>query len=187
MIKFLYLLCIYQIPLFSQVYFDVKTTLQEKKEIKIIKSAIMASLKESDWAGITEFKEDYSLWLKNMNRKTIGNNIQTSLIIEVRTPSFLNQGKLLNDIFIEVEFDTSGTWRMDPAGGETSNMITNMLLTMGIKFLSLNTGLPFGEKILAPLMSNVLNEMNRKPSAMERMEATLMAAKIMDFLVSFCK
>ena len=53
----------------AKTYFDIKTKLSEKTDLMAAKAGTMIFIMASDWAGIKEVGEDYSLWLKNYKKK----------------------------------------------------------------------------------------------------------------------
>ena len=94
--KFFLLILFVSTQSFTQILIDVKTSLVEKKELHIIKVAVIRSLDTSKSYRTTEFGEKYSLWLTNLRRANIGDSIKTDLTIELCGPSFINKGNFLD-------------------------------------------------------------------------------------------
>jgi len=78
-----------------KIYFDIKTGLSELADLLPAKVGIAIFLEQSEWAGIREFGEDYSLRLKNYEKRKENNLITVSLDVEIRSPSFIRTGALL--------------------------------------------------------------------------------------------
>ncbi|MCF8267265.1 MAG: hypothetical protein K9I69_04215 [Ignavibacteriales bacterium] len=89
----------------GKVFFDVKTEMKEKASLAHIKAALEVLIVNSGWASISEWAENYSLWLVNYEEDT-SDPIQRSISfdIELRNPSLINKGKLLATDSIVVAF-----------------------------------------------------------------------------------
>jgi hypothetical protein len=74
---------------------DVKTGLGEKEKSKLAKAGLIAYLKQTDWAEVTNLGEAYSLWIENFQRKLRGNAILFQLDLELRSRADFGSGKLL--------------------------------------------------------------------------------------------
>ena len=99
-------------PIFGQskVLFDVKTKRAEKMDLLPIKTATVILLLKSDWASVVEIGEDYSLWLKEYERKKVGDIISVKFCVELRTPAMLRSGSLLQSEKIEFSFKSIDEW-----------------------------------------------------------------------------
>ena len=95
----------------EKTYFDVKTKFAEKTDLMAAKLGTIIFIINSDWAGIKEIGEDYSLWLKNYKRKKEKDTIYVSLDVEIRTPAMFRSGSLLESRKIEVHFKAEDTWQ----------------------------------------------------------------------------
>jgi hypothetical protein len=91
--------------------FDVKTKLSEKTDLMPAKAGTIIFLLASDWAGIREVGEDYSLWLKNYKRKKENGTITVEFDIEVRTASMIRSGSLLTKEKLKVSFKAEDNWQ----------------------------------------------------------------------------
>lgn len=85
--------------------FDVKTKFAEKTDLAPAKAGSVLLLGRSDWAGVTEVGETYSLWLKNYRRAKEGDKVHVKLDLEIRTPSMVRSGKLLASESVDVLYD----------------------------------------------------------------------------------
>ncbi len=88
-----------------KTFFDVKTKLSEKSDLAPAKAACVILLSRSDWAGVTEVGETYSLWLKNYRRMKEGDKVRVKLDVEIHTPSMIRSGKLLATEGVDVLYD----------------------------------------------------------------------------------
>ncbi len=167
--------------LFAQIVFDVKTTMEEKSQLHIIKLAVINAIEQSNWARVTEYNEDYSLWLTNFKRKSEDNSFKSDIDLDLRTPAMISRGKHIRGVYVSVTFDTSGISRVQVSN---DTLMTN-LLVQGIRssgmmeeFSTLITNsIPFGFYFLNSFTQQVLSEINRQPTPMETYEANLLAAK----------
>lgn len=166
---------------FAQILFDVKTTMQEKQQLHVIKIAVINALKQSNWANVVEYREDYSLWLTNLHRYNNYNSFRTEIDLDLRTPAMLTTGKHITGLRVSVTFDTIEISNI-PVSSDT--LMTSFLI-QGLRnsgelteFTALLSG---GNPILAYLVSSFINdvfrEMKRQPTPMESYEANLLAAK----------
>jgi hypothetical protein len=167
---------------YPQIKFDVKTLMDEKIQLRFIKLAVINNLKNSNWAKIVEFGEDYSLWLTDLERYDLGDSIKSEFIIELRTPSMINRGKLLQIKHISVTYDTSGIYQVNE---NDDTLITNLLVqslqstkiyTDVIKLFT--SSMPFIETIIQNFISDFIKEFNRVPTPLEQLEANLLATKV---------
>jgi len=166
---------------FAQILFDVKTTMEEKQQLHIIKLAVMNALSQSNWAGIAEVGENYSLWITKPHRYTDNNSFRTEIDLDLRTPAMITKGKHITGFRVSVTFDTMGISNI-PVSSDT--LMTSFLI-QGLRnsgelaeFTALLSG---GNPILAYLVSSFINdvfrEMKRQPTPMESYEANLLAAR----------
>jgi len=88
----------------GKIFFDVKTKFSEKAELTHIKNALEYRLLNSDWANVTEFGEEFALWLVNYHKTQDDNVSTTELDIEIRKPSLFSEGKLVDEEHIEVRY-----------------------------------------------------------------------------------
>ena len=112
-------ICLISITIFLQfqigicqqkVMFDIKTKQFEKFDFIPIKIATTIILLNSDWAGVIEVGEDYSLWLKNYQRKQVDEEIIISFDVEIRTPAMLRSGSLLTTGKVDYSFNAAEEW-----------------------------------------------------------------------------
>jgi hypothetical protein len=90
---------------------DVKTKLLEKPGVTAIKNGTVLLVMQSEWAEISEFNEDYALWLRNPKRETHGDSVTLTLDMELRSPSLFSEGDLLDSERITVTYAAHGDWR----------------------------------------------------------------------------
>lgn len=85
--------------------FDVKTKLSEKTDLAPAKVGCVILLSRSDWAGLAEVGETYSLWLKNYRKVKEGDKVRVKLDLEIHTPSMIRSGKVLASESLDVVYD----------------------------------------------------------------------------------
>lgn len=167
--------------LLAQISFDVKTTMEEKKQLHIIKIAVINALKQSNWSRVVEVREDYSLWLTNLQRYSNENFLISEIDLDLRTPAMITHGEHITGVHISVEFDTIGISNV-----HTSNdTLMNALLVKGLSNSGLLTKFsdmfsisdPLSGYIINAFISDFITEMNRQPTPFESYEANLLAAK----------
>lgn len=165
----------------AQVAFDVKTTMEEKSQLHVIKIAVINSLQQSNWATVKEVGEDYSLWLTNLRRSSSGDSITTVIDFDLRTPAMLTRGKHLDARRVSISFDTTGVSSVQAS----NDSLINGLLVQGLQSSGLleeftklfASSIPFGSFFVNSFASKVLKELNRQPTPLESLEANLVAAK----------
>jgi len=94
----------------AKTYFDIKTKLSEKTDLMAAKAGTMIFIMASDWAGIKEVGEDYSLWLKNYKKKIENSTITIEFDIEIRTAALLRSGSLLAEDKVKISFKSEEDW-----------------------------------------------------------------------------
>jgi hypothetical protein len=94
-------------PLHAQdkVYFDIKTSLEEKRAMLPVELGTTLVLSQSDWAGVLELGEDFCIYLKNYRRKVTRNTIYVAVDIELCKPGTLKAGQLLDSHEIRVKIN----------------------------------------------------------------------------------
>jgi hypothetical protein len=76
----------------TQYAFDVKTPLTSKYELQIVKQGILLALDESPTARVQEFREDYSLWLTEVQRYLRNDSLHVVATVELRGPAGFRRG-----------------------------------------------------------------------------------------------
>ena len=94
----------------DRVLFDIKSKHSEKVDLSPIKTGATLLLLQSDWAGIAEVGEDYSLWLKDSELKIVKGRILIKLRVELRTPALFRSGSLIKSENIEFSFKPVDKW-----------------------------------------------------------------------------
>ena len=84
---------------------DVKTAWDEKDKLKLVKAGLKTYLKQSEWAELVNLNADYAVWLTKLRRKVHGNTIFIELNIELKTPSTLGTGILLEQRHVKDTLD----------------------------------------------------------------------------------
>ncbi|PIU45426.1 MAG: hypothetical protein COS95_03515 [Ignavibacteriales bacterium CG07_land_8_20_14_0_80_59_12] len=170
-------------PLLSvaQVAFDVKTTLEEKRQLHVIKIAVINALHQSNWATVKGVGENYSLWLTNLKRHSEGDSIKTEFDLDLRTPAMLSRGRHITSAHVSVLFDTTSISNVRSSNDTLINgLVVQGLESSGVlkefsKFFS--SSIPFGDLLIRPFVSKVLDELSRQPTPLESLEANLLAAQ----------
>jgi len=99
-------------PALSQekVYFDIKTRFLEKADLMPAKAGATIVLMQSEWAGVREFGEDYSVWLTNYQSEKKKDILVISLDVELRAPSAVRTGSLIKQKRITVRMQEENDW-----------------------------------------------------------------------------
>ena len=67
--------------------FDVKTEYSDKVESMGAKNGLIAYLNYAlNWCEVCEYGEDYSIWIKNLQRTYNDNNTEVKFTLELREP-----------------------------------------------------------------------------------------------------
>jgi hypothetical protein len=90
---------------------DLKTKFSEKLDLSAAKNGALLLLMESDWAGVTEFGEDYALWLRHPVHERRGDSIVVTLDAELREGSLFEEGDLLASRRITVAYALDDDWK----------------------------------------------------------------------------
>ncbi|MGA9118219.1 MAG: hypothetical protein WB699_02535 [Bacteroidota bacterium] len=180
---------------FSQVLIDVKTRYTEKKELHFIKLALMTSLDTSGWARTTEIGEHFSLWLKNYSNHASGDSLWSGCDLEFHPPAMIVGGECLRFKHLEVAFDTIGlAGRIalsDSVVGSlmAQNLLDTDLLTRFLKLLGVSPSQvanhPVVNYLARKFVSNFMQVFNRRPNALEIIEASLLSAQALFEVRSF--
>ncbi len=185
---FLYLLLVSS-SAFSQILVDVKTRLNEKNDLHFVKIAVVSALDSSKHFRTTEVGEKFSIWLTHFKRTTTGDSVRSEFDLEFHTPAMLTEGRFLKSKHLKIFFDSTGlSTQISPSDTVLSKLITQYLvatkmlnkffkfLNISISSASLSTD-PILALVIQPFMAKFLKEFNRRPSAFEAVEASLLAAK----------
>ena len=107
------LLLLAAIPAAAQdkIEIDLKTKLLEKPELTAAKNGTLLLLNESDWGSVVETGEDYALWIRDARREERGDSIALTVELELRDPSFLQEGALLASRTVTIVYPANGDWR----------------------------------------------------------------------------
>ncbi len=102
---------------------DLKVPLAETAELAPAQAGATVYLMQSDWASVSELKEDVAVWLTDYDRKKnlIGQQV-VSLTLEVREPSGIRIGNLLDKKDITVRY-----WNKKPDTTRFKQQILNDL------------------------------------------------------------
>ncbi|MBU0712495.1 hypothetical protein KJ762_10220 [bacterium] len=93
----------------DRVYFDIKTTFDEKTELLPVELGTTLVFSQSDWAGILELGEDYCIFMRNYRRKETRSAIYISLDIEMRKPGTFKAGDILGTRTIRLKINRDDT------------------------------------------------------------------------------
>jgi len=98
---------IFTAPAFAQgrIYFDIKTSLNDKADLLPIELATTIILTQSRWAGALEIGEDYTLFLKNYQRIERRESMLVSLDVELRGKSDFRTGEVLKAKRIKIKIE----------------------------------------------------------------------------------
>lgn len=93
---------------------DIKTHLKDKINLFEAKAGFDYYLKQIPWIKITEIDEDYSLWLVDYEGRLKDDNVIITITLEVRTPSTLKTGKLIEKREIKVVYKENEQFTVGP-------------------------------------------------------------------------
>lgn len=88
----------------AQVYLDVKTTSEEKYDLTVYKHGLIQALEATEWAGIADVGENYSVWLYNFRRVRTEDSIYAAIDINLRTPAMFSRGEFIAAATITVRY-----------------------------------------------------------------------------------
>lgn len=172
--------------LIAQVRIDVKTKWLEKKELTATKGGVIAAIDAAPSMVITEFGEDYALWLKNLHRTTEGEELVVlTLDLELRKPSLVSEGDLIAKSVLVLRYDPRSldSLRSEPEMTATIRAQHDQYdhwnrLIAG----TLGNLVPKGGAIIAPILTALLQEVNEAPAPEEICEAVLVGVRVVEWL-----
>lgn len=169
----------------AQVAIDVKSSWGVKQKVRFAKQGVTVAIDAVDWARATEFGEDYSLWLRSLERrKEASGVVRVRLSLEIRTPTFLGRGELLSAERVEIRYDAAALDSLiaHPASGidpdewlASSTMIDQVITIAG-------EVLPLPNALLRTALLSVARSLNRAPTDGEILEGTLLGLKAVSLL-----
>jgi hypothetical protein len=111
-ILFRLLLLLAALPLAAQekIEIDLKTKFLEKPELTAAKNGTLLLLGQSEWGTVVETGEKYALWIRDARREERGDSIALTVDLELREPSFLEEGALLVSRTITIVYAANGEW-----------------------------------------------------------------------------
>lgn len=124
-IVFLSLILITPVTATAEIKFDVKTKLHEKRQLHLIKLAVVQLINESNWAKVKDLGEDYSLWLKNIKRGLNGELIIVELDVEIHGPAIISEGVFIAGRHLSIPYDPSGAEKVNPDKADTLNAMVH--------------------------------------------------------------
>lgn len=168
----------------AQVALDVKTPWNVKEKIRFAKQGVNAALDASEWGRRTEFGEDYSLWLRSLERRRAGEGVSVRLAFEIRTPAFLGRGDLIASDQVEITYNPAllDSLLGSPQGGIDRDewLASSMLIDQVISIAG--DVIPFPNALLRTALLSVARSLNRAPTDGEIVEGTLLGLKVVDRL-----
>lgn len=111
LITFVLLLACSALEAQEKISIDLKTRFAEKLDLTPAKNGALLILMESEWGSVTEFGEDYALWLGNVARERRGDSIVVMLDVELRTGTLFDEGDLLKSKRISVTYHAADDWK----------------------------------------------------------------------------
>ena len=172
----------------AQVRIDVKTKWVEKKELAAAKHGVIAAIGADPETAVTEFGEDYALWIKNLHRTKEGKErVVVTLDLELRKPSLMGEGELIEKKEVRLRYDPRvlDSLRSDQGTAATitaqreEHDYWNRLIGTAIGNL-----VPKGGAFVAPILTALLHNVNAPPSPEEICEAVLIGARVAEWLDS---
>lgn len=172
----------------AQVRIDVKTKWLEKKELTAAKHGVIAAIEADPAIAVTEFGEDYALWIKNLHRTKEGKErVVVTLDLELRKPSLMGEGELMEKKRLMLRYDPRALDSLRSDQGTAATITAqreehdywNRLIGTAIGNL-----VPKGGAFVAPVLTALLHNVNAPPSPEEICEAVLIGACAAEWLDS---
>jgi len=116
--KIMISLFIFPVLIFAEgkLVIDLKVPLVETADLAPAQAGATVYLMKSDWATVSELKEDVAVWMTDYERKKnfIGQQV-VSLTLEVREPSGIRTGNLIKkqDVTVRYRIKDPDTTRFD--------------------------------------------------------------------------
>ena len=168
----------------AQIAVDVKTSWGVKEKVRFAKQGVNAALDASEWGRRTEFGEDYSLWLRSLDRRRAGEEVSVRLSFEIRTPAFLGRGDLIASDQVEITYNPAllDSLLDSPQGGVDRDewLASSQLIDQVISIAG--DVIPFPNALLRTALLSVARSLNRAPTDGEILEGTLLGLKVVDRL-----
>lgn len=158
------------LPMPSKRYkFDIKTKFAQKLDVSGIKEGTINFMKKTGWAEITEIGEEYSVWIKDVDRTVNNNIVSISYTLELRTAAMFKEGQLIKSFKVNKNYSSL------VAKNKTFNNSAELINILGAsEYLTkiatiipgivmpgiggiVTTGLV--NKMINPIMNNTINNM----------------------------
>ena len=179
-------------PLAAQFKIDLKTPLDEKGELTVVKQGVLAAIEDASWVRETDFGEKYSLWLHGLERDIEQDTMVIVLKVNLRTPAMVRRGRHLDARRIEFRYDWDkarayAADSIDGAAFAERGGLNEQALAEGIGgFLDFvvysATLVPGSGRLAAEVFSGLARELNRDPTPVEVMEALYMGQAVLGAL-----
>lgn len=186
----LFLLGVVPNPAPAQYRFDIKTELEEKADLKIVKQGVITATSQSSWATEVEFNENYSLWLKDLRRSHRGDSMYVSINLQLRTPAALTQGELVEERRIGVQYhwqkaqeiakDSISADMLNPDDRKAMMEflgMTGKVFDTAEDVTSLGFEAPGEEETYVELLRGIVTGLQYQPSPLQVMEALLLGRR----------
>ncbi len=181
----------------AQYGFDVKTHLADKHELKVVKEGVLYAIEEAPWATMKEIGEDYSLWLKGIQRQHAGDSLRIYVDVELRSPAMFTSGELIGRYRSSISYHWGEAKEYAQESIDTDLFLSSSATDyesisedMGrmIKLVSSFTGEPIignvSATLLAQLIESLPSTMQGNPSPVELMESMLLGHQVLADLES---
>jgi len=141
---------------------DVKTSFDEKSDVRHLKAGLIASLKACPLYEVGEIGEDYSLWVTNASRTAADSGrYKLKMTLELRTPAMLTRGKLIDRREIEVAYNPMSEAEQGLLASQTlpvSTTTTFLLNTLGNQTMVYAAGTVMPGNIITATLLSKLSE-----------------------------
>ena len=166
----------------AQIRIDVKTGWLEKNKLATVKQGVLTLFEELPWVSSTEFGEDYSLWLKNLRRQRgTDGTVIVMMDVEIRTPALFGSGTLLHRRRIESRYFPASLDSLSTSA-EIAELVREQEATYerwhSLVGTAVSTLLPESKGMAGPVVTGVLNAINRAPKSTEMYEALLLGTQL---------
>jgi hypothetical protein len=181
----------------AQYSIDVKTKMEEKRELTVVKQGLISVLEKEPWVSETEVGEDYSLWLSGLDRTHEGDSLRVSVVASLRTPAMLSRGSEIDSYRVWIKYHWKRAQAYAKDSMDTSSIVESQnyeqlgseMGKMAGLFATFAGGVPgageLGSQLSGPMLGSFFSEavavLESDPSAVEVMEGVLVGRQVSTF------
>lgn len=169
-------------PAQAQYKLDVKTKVEEKRELAPVKHGVIQHVQRHPQFREAEVGEDYSLWLTNEQSHVSGDSMVVTVDVHVRTPAMLTTGDPIGRKRVSVKYhkekaqryvrDSLQAWNAK----EPSYEALEQLAQVGGTAVGFAAGFQMGSfelstSTLSTLLNRIVDEVTVDPTPIELLES----------------